>query len=292
MEITWQIWQKVLLGVSITGSAAIVCILLVYCFIKCKRFKCSKKELYEVVVIQDKNEVTDKDQNDNSTNKIKQKTVVGEINTYTTEISDDQQTNSSLTSAAFSGIGKTFHKDWYHSCPDFGRSTITKSENGYIIIAQSRPVVVDGNNVAFVYGNGSFSARGLHIVYKYFSSRGWTNKEIAIFVKAPLDISKTDINICKDLEIMGVLHWTQSTKKYRPVAVTSEDDYKILEYAKKKGGIIITKKSFHDWHDCFPEFREVITNQLLKYRFVNDDILFHTAPIRKTGKTIEEFLTF
>ena len=70
MEITWQIWQKVLLGVSITGSAAIVCILLAYCFIKCKRFKCSKKDLHEVVVIQNKNEVTDKDQNDNFTNKL------------------------------------------------------------------------------------------------------------------------------------------------------------------------------------------------------------------------------
>jgi hypothetical protein len=285
MEITWQIWQKVLLGVSITGSAAIVCILLAYCFIKHKRFKCSKKDLQEVVVIQDKNEVTDKDQNGNFTNKITE-------NTYTTEISDDQKTNCSLTSSTFSSIGRTFHKDWYHSCPDFGRSTITHSENGYIIIAQSRPVVVDGNNVSFVYGNGSFSARGLHIVYKYFSSRGWTNKEIAIFVKVPFDISTIDINICKDLEIMGVLHWTQSTKKSRPVSVTSEEDYKILEYAKKKGGIIITKNSFHDWYDCFPEFREVITKQLLKYSFVNGNILFHTAPIRKNGKTLEEFLTF
>ena len=292
MEITWQIWQKVLLVVSITGSAAIVCILLAYCFIKCKRFKCSKKELHEVVVIRDKNEVTDKDQNDNFTNKINENVVLSAENIYKTETADDQKTNSSLTSSAFSSIGNTFHKDWYHSCPDFGRSTITHSENGYIIIAQSRPVVVDGNNVAFVYGNGAFSAKGLHIVYQYFSSRGWTNKEIDIFVKAPFNISTKDINICKDLEIMGVLHWTQSTKKSRPVSVTSEEDYKILEYAKKKGGIIITKNSFHDWYDCFPEFREVITQQLLKYSFVNGDILFHTAPIRKNGKTLEEFLTF
>ena len=169
MEITWQIWQKVLLGVSITGSAAIVCVLVVYCFIKCKRFKCSKKGLHEVVVIQDKNEVTDRDQNDNIANKINENSLLSADNTYVNIAADFQKTNSSLTSSAFSGIGKTFQKEWYHSCPDFGRSTITHSENGYIIIAQSRPVVVDGNNVAFVYGNGSFSARGIHVVYKYFT---------------------------------------------------------------------------------------------------------------------------
>ena len=95
MEITWQIWQKVLLGVSITGSAAIVCVLVVYCFIKCKRFKCSKKELHEVVVIQDKNEVTDRDQNDNIANKINENSLPGSENTYVNIAADFQKTNGS-----------------------------------------------------------------------------------------------------------------------------------------------------------------------------------------------------
>ena len=92
----------------------------------------------------------------------------------------------------YKAIEKTVNKDWYHSCPDLGRSTITRSENGYIIIAQSRPIVVDGNDVGVIYGNGSFSAKGLAIIHRYFTSRGWTNKEIFIFVKPPINISIID----------------------------------------------------------------------------------------------------
>ena len=55
---------------------------------------------------------------------------------------------------------------------------------------------------------------------------------------------------------------------------------------------MVTKNQFHDWYDCCPEFREVITKRLLRYTFVNDDILFHTGPIHRNGKTLEEFLTF
>ena len=132
MEITWQIWQKCLVGVSITGSAAIVCILFIYCFIKFKSFKNSNKELEEVVVvIPDKNEVTtDKDQNNNLDNKVDENSFSAAENSCSENNVGAPKTNSSLTSSSFTGIGKTFHKDWYHSCPDFGRSTITYSENG------------------------------------------------------------------------------------------------------------------------------------------------------------------
>lgn len=296
MEITWQIWLKVLFGVSITGSAAVVCILFVYFFIKCKALKNnSKQELDEVIVIHNKRqEESDKDQNGNQIGtKINEDNGIGGAdNISIRNVNDPKTNNKSLLSPSSSGIERNFHKDWYHSCPDFGRSTITHSENGYIIIAQSRPIVIDGSNVALVYGKGTFSAKGLNIVHNYFTSRGWTNKEITIFVKSPSNMSTVDQNICKDLEIMGVLHWTPSIKKSRPISVTSEEDYKILEYAKNKGGIIVTKNQFHDWYDCCPEFREVISKRLLRYTFVNDDILFHTGPINRDGKTLEEFLTF
>ena len=301
MEITWPIWQKVLFGGCLTGSVFIFCVLVVHCFRKCKRFKNNKKELKEVVVIADKNKANDNDQTTNLVNHRFHENSFYETtpNSTTTSTKDDQKANKDLLTSSFdSGIEKTFHKNscinermnQYHSCPDFGRSTITRSENGYIIIAQSRPIVIDGNNVGYVYGKGSFSTKGIQIVYKYFRSRGWTNKEIIIFVKQPENITIEDENICKEFETLGVLEWTRG--KTRPVSVTSEEDYKILECAKKKGGIIITKNSFHDWYDCCPEFREVIAKQLLRYSFVNDDVLFHTSKIHSNRKTLEEFLTF
>ena len=306
MEITWQIWQKVLFWGGFTGSVLIFCVLVFFCIRKCKKVTNNKKELREVVVMVDKNMVNDKDQTSNLVNhKFQENNFLlftkpfTTPNPNTTNTKDDENANkASLTSSFDSGIEKTFHKnsylnerrEWYHSCPDFGRSTITRSENGYIIIAQSRPIVIDGNDVGYIYGKGSFSTKGIQMVYKYFRSRGWTNKELIIFVKPPANITTEDENICKEFETLGVLEWTRG--KSRPVSVTSEEDYKLLECAKKKGGIIITKNSFQDWYDCCPEFREVITRRLLKYSFVNDDVMFHTGKIHRDGKTLEEFLTF
>ena len=293
MEIT----LRVLLGVSIAGSAAIVFFLLLCCFKKRKTNKNIKTDPDEVIVIRENDRSADKDQNANFTNKTDEtlKIVSKHSKTNSVEnVEDRVEDRFSFQKYSINGE-KTFQNNYYHSCPDFGRSTITRSENGYIIIAQSRPIVIDGNNVCFEYGNGSFAAKGLEIIYKYFTSRGWTNKEIAIFLKTDsTNISTIDQSICKDLEKMGVLRWTHgSAKKSRPVSVTSEEDYKILEYAKRKGGIIVTKSnSFHDWYECCPEFKEVIMKRLLKYTFKNDNILFDTGTIERDGKTLEEFLTF
>ena len=287
----WQIW--LLLGVCITGSLGTIGILFIYCCIKFKRSKIIKKEIDEVIVVQDKNGVTDKDQNDNVITEATENSFSGVLADRSIgSFSSHKERNKLSSTVPYKAIEKTVNKDWYHSCPDLGRSTITRSENGYIIIAQSRPIVVDGNDVGVIYGNGSFSAKGLAIIHRYFTSRGWTNKEIFIFVKPPINISIEDQNICKQLENLGVLSFTRPTIKSRPVSVTSEEHYKILEYAKMKGGIIVTKNSFHDWYDCCPEFREVISKRLLKYSFVKGDIVFHTKAIQKDGKTLEEFLTF
>ena len=299
MEITWQIWQKALVGVSLTGSLIILCVLLVYCIRKCKKLKRNKKELDEVVVIVDKRKVKDNDQTTNLVSNEDQENNFAEIDRNLSIDLGDRKTNkTSLTSSFDSSEEKTIPKtvskserrEWYHSCPEFGRSTISRSENGYILIAQSRPIVIDGNNVSYVHGKGTFSPKGIQIVYQYFKSRGWTNKEIIIFVKPPPSITTQDEDILKDFDIMGILEWTRG--KSRPVSVTSEEDYKILECAKKKGGIIITKNSFQDWFDCCPEFSEVIGNRLLRYTFVNDDIILLTNKIQRDEKTLEEFLSF
>ena len=295
----WQSWQNIFFAICLTGSSIILCILLVYCIRKCTRLEQTKKELNDVVVIVDKSEVKDKDQTSNLVTNKDHENNFGEINPNLSLSLVNAKTNKSSLSSSFDSgiekpgamtINKKERKEWYHSCPEFGRSTITRSENGYIFIAQSRPIIIDGNNVSYVYGKGSFSSKGIQIVYKYFRSRGWTNKEIIIFVKPPPNITNEDENICKEFDIMGILNWTRG--KCRPVSVTSEEDYKILECAKKKGGIIITKNSFHDWFDCCPEFREVISKRLLRYSFVNDEILLHTNKIQQHGKTLEEFLAY
>ena len=292
MEFTWQIWPKLLFGICIAGSTLVLCILFIYFLVRCTKWqKNNTKKLDEVIIVREKEQLSDKDENGNHITKAN---LINETGSKSNEARnlEDQNTKRSLSSSSsFLNIERRIEQNWYHSCPEFGRSTITHSENGYIIIAQTRPIVVDGSSVAFAHGKQTFSAKGLQIVYKYFIDRGWTNKEITIFAKPVLNLSDVDQNICRDLEKMGILHWT-FTNNPRPVAVTSEEDYKILEYAKRNGGIIVTKNQYHGWHDYCPEFRKVIEKRLLRYTFVNDELLFHTGSINRAGKTLEEFLTF
>ena len=56
---------------------------------------------------------------------------------------------------------------------------------------------------------------------------------------------------------LGVLHWTP-TRRVGHQKFTSDDDDMILEYARKKGGVIVTRDQYRDSYDRCPEFKETI----------------------------------
>ena len=142
MEFTWQIWPKLLFGICIAGSTVVLCIFFIYFLVRCKKWQnTNTKSLDEVIIVREKEQLSDKDENGNH---ITQANLINETGSKSIQARnlEDQNTKRSLSSSSFSGNERTMEKDWYHSCPEFGRSTITHSENGYIIIAQTRPIVV------------------------------------------------------------------------------------------------------------------------------------------------------
>ena len=79
------------------------------------------------------------------------------------------------------------------------------------------------------------------------------NKKSSFFEKSIFWTSSNDFNIYHS----GVLHWTP-TRRVGHQKFTSDDDDMILEYARKKGGVIVTRDQYRDSYDRCPEFKETI----------------------------------
>ena len=71
------------------------------------------------------------------------------------------------------------------------------------------------------------------------------------FIKIIIQITNIELNT------IGVLHWTPK-RRVGHQQFTSDDDDMILEYARKKGGVIVTRDQYRDSYDRCPEFKEVI----------------------------------
>lgn len=115
-----------------------------------------------------------------------------------------------------------------------------------------RPIVVDGNNVAFHHGNHQrFSALGLKIVYEYFLQRG--HEEIVIFATRHRTTLPEEVEILEYLEGINVLQWVpgkKNTKHY--------DDLFVMEYANSTGGVIVSNDQFRDVYNSNPKYRNQI----------------------------------
>jgi len=142
---------------------------------------------------------------------------------------------------------------------------------------ERRPIVVDGCNVGFQHGkNKVFRAKGLQIVFDYFISKGWEEREIVIFLKpVPTQfLTEEDHRILEYLEGIDVLHYTNQ-RRLEGQRYLVDDDEMVLKYAFKKGGVILSKDQFRDAHERWSQYREIIRDRLLgDFNFIGDDIIF------------------
>jgi hypothetical protein len=93
-----------------------------------------------------------------------------------------------------------------------------------------RPIVIDGNNVAWAHGNQQrFSAEGLKIVFQYFSNFGF--EDITIFCSLSKHIAPADVKICELLHGSGILKW--AIKGQQGQKNPYDDLYVIINYKKK-----------------------------------------------------------
>ena len=84
--------------------------------------------------------------------------------------------------------------------PSFGKS-------GPVVHKGFRPIIVDGNNVAYQHGkNDRFSAKGMQIVYEYFVDKfDYSNNDIVIVHKPGGQKTLADLDIIENLYKIDVL---------------------------------------------------------------------------------------
>jgi len=156
---------------------------------------------------------------------------------------------------------------------------------------QRRPIVVDGANVGYQFGRcRRFRAKGLQLVYDYFINRGWSNNEIAIFLKSPPK-EPEDREICDFLYNIQVLTYTAKRRCGNQVIVV-DDDEMILDHAFNTGGIVISQDQYRDAYDKWPQYRELISKRLIQFSFVNQSIVFAKHPLGEGKPHLDEILKF
>lgn len=152
------------------------------------------------------------------------------------------------------------------------------------------PVVVDGCNVGFQYGkNDRFCAKGLLIVYEYFSKMGYSDKEIIIIYKHVPNLPQEDRDLIDRLEKIGVLVKTPSRIAGNQ-RISSDDDLLVLQTATQIGGVVMSKDQYRDSYARYPDYKDVIKNRLLPFNFIGDNLVLPKDPLGKNGPPLEEFL--
>ncbi|MFX1579342.1 MAG: hypothetical protein ACFFBJ_06805 [Promethearchaeota archaeon] len=117
--------------------------------------------------------------------------------------------------------------------------------------SKKRKVIVDGNNVAYSLSPyGKPNARNLSLAYRSLTSAGFD----PIFVISAALIHKIDNPETLDAFIMSA--------KVEKAPRGTNDDFRIIQLAKKLNGEIVSNDRFLDWIDRYPW----ITSRLRRYR--------------------------
>jgi len=65
----------------------------------------------------------------------------------------------------------------------------------------------------------------------------------------------------------------------------------MLDYAAKKGAIVVSKDNFKDLYQE-EKYRETILNRVLQPTFIGDEVWFPDDPLGRDGPDLDQFLKF
>lgn len=161
-------------------------------------------------------------------------------------------------------------------------------------VADFRPVVIDGSNVAMSHGDKKvFSCQGLQLAVDWFRDKGM--RDITVFVplwrkeqprpEAPI----TDQHILHELERRKILVYTPS-RCVNGKRVVCYDDRYIVKLAVDSDGIIVSNDNYRDLQTENPKWKKFIEERLLMYTFANDKFMPPDDPLGRNGPTIDDFL--
>ena len=146
-----------------------------------------------------------------------------------------------------------------------------------------------GKQIPYVKGKTILlSAQGINICVRYFQERG--HKDIKVILPAyrlAKNMSDNQI-ILSQLEAKGIILTTPRN---------SHDDIWILQTAQNNKGVIVSNDKYRQEIQNNPQFRDIVKNGLLEFRWVGvDTLMFPPDPRgtdRTTGKpfiTLDDFL--
>ncbi|KAL6096336.1 zc3h12d [Pungitius sinensis] len=161
-------------------------------------------------------------------------------------------------------------------------------------VADFRPVVIDGSNVAMSHGNKKvFSCQGLHLAVSWFWDKGL--RDITVFVplwrkeqprpEAPI----TDQHILHELERRKILVYTPS-RCVNGKRVVCYDDRYIVKLAFDSDGIVVSNDNYRDLQTENPQWKKFIEERLLMYTFANDKFMPPDDPLGRNGPSIDDFM--
>lgn len=160
---------------------------------------------------------------------------------------------------------------------------------------QLRPIIIDGSNVAFYSTRGrreDFSWNRIDICMKYFLNRGHNVMVFLPQYRLPVCYEKSgNEEHIKTLETKQQIIFTPSWKA-EGRRITCYDDRFIVDFATRKGGIVVSNDQYRDLINENSDYAKTIKERLLKYVFVGDELMIPADPLGKNGPHLDEFLCF
>lgn len=155
-----------------------------------------------------------------------------------------------------------------------------------------RPIIIDGCNVAFAFGNGKFQFEGIIFVVEYFKKRG--HEEIVSFLpqcyRNKFRAEDVDKQI-KEYEKEKIISYTPS-RYLNGKLIKPYDDRFIVQYASEREGVIISNDGYLDLIDEESSWRTTIEQRIINFTFARGLLMLPKDPLGPNGPTLDEMLKF
>ncbi|XP_060859088.1 probable ribonuclease ZC3H12C [Metopolophium dirhodum] len=156
-----------------------------------------------------------------------------------------------------------------------------------------RPIIIDGLNIGFAHGSGTFSAKGIELCIQFFTDLGHTDVIVFIPQHRQGPPGSTSNIILNNLVKKGQVCFTPS-RKVQNTRMTCHDDRIILNYAHKCDGVVVSNDNYRDLYDESEAFKEIIENRQVMVTFVRDEIIVPEDQYNQktTIRTLSDILCF
>ncbi|CAF1012077.1 unnamed protein product [Adineta ricciae] len=134
--------------------------------------------------------------------------------------------------------------------------------------------IIDGADLAFSYGNNTFSWRAIEICLKYLHSHG--HKKVFVVLPYSLknhrhDQSFSESKSLRDLERKNLLVYTNRMSKQTHKSNSYTHISEMLKFSQKTKGHLITNVSLKDVILDFTIYKQILEEKVIRYRFQNDN---------------------